>query len=117
MKINIQIFGTLKCKETNKALRFFKERGINPHLVELNKYPIKKGELNNISQSIPIEDLIDRDSKEFKRLNLQYKVYDTEQELLENPLLFKTPIVRNGRKATVGEALDIWKKWIADAKQ
>lgn len=117
MNLNIQIFGTLKCKDTNKALRFFKERGISPHLVELNKYPMKKGELNNISQAIQIEDLIDRDGKEFKKLNLQYKVYDTEQELLENPLLFITPIVRNGRKATVGEASDIWKKWISDAKQ
>ncbi len=112
--MNIQIFGTKKCNDTKKAERFFKERGIKYHFRNLNEKGISKGELENIKRAIPLEELIDKNGKEFKKRNLQYMVYDTETELLENPLLFKTPVVRNGKKVTLGYQPEIWKQWIAE---
>jgi arsenate reductase (glutaredoxin) len=110
----IQIFGTLKCRDTQKALRFFKERGIKPHFVDLKEKAISKGELENISKSVKIEDMIDKEGKEYKKLNLDYIVYNTKEMLLENPLLFITPIVRKGKKSTVGYKPDIWAKFLND---
>ena len=108
----IQIFGTKKCKDTNKAIRFFKERRVQFQFVDLNEKEVSKGELNNIKRSVPIEDLIDKDGKMFKKMNLEYMAYDTEEILLENPLLFKTPIVRLKQKAFVGHDPDGWKELI-----
>ena len=110
--MNIQIFGTKKCKDTQKAERFFKERRIQFHFRDLTIKGISKGELENIKRVIPLEDLINEDGKQFKKRNLKYMLYDIEEELLSDPLLFKTPIVRNGRLATVGYQPEIWNKWI-----
>lgn len=110
----IQIFGTLKCMDTQKAIRFFKERKIQPHFVDLKEKAITKGELDNISRVISLEDLLDKDCKEFKKNGMQYMVYDFEEKLLENPLLFKTPIVRYEKKATLGYEPEIWKNWLKD---
>lgn len=102
MSSQIQVIGTLKCKETQKVLRFFKERGIQSHFLDLNQKAISKGELNNISKSIPLEELLDKESKEFKSKNMQFMVYDVETAILENSLLLKTPIVRYSGKAMLG---------------
>ena len=110
--MNIQIFGTKKCKDTQKAERFFKERRIQFHFRDLTIKGIAKGELENIKRVIPLEDLIDKEGKQFKKRNLEYMVYDIEEELLTDPLLLKTPIVRNGKLATVGYKPEIWKEWI-----
>lgn len=110
--MNIQIFGTKKCPDTNKAIRFFKERRIQVHFVDLNEKAIAKGELTNICRSVPLDSLLDRDGKEYKNIGLEYMVYDLEEKLLENPLLFKTPITRNAHKATVGYVPDTWKEWL-----
>lgn len=112
MEINIQIFGTMKCKDTQKALRFFMERKIKPHFVDLNEKSVSPGELDNISSVIPLDNLLDKNSKEYKKKNLEYMVFDKREILLENPLLFKTPITRTGKKATIGYEPDIWKNWI-----
>jgi arsenate reductase-like glutaredoxin family protein len=113
--MNIQIIGTQKCKDTQKAERFFKERRIKFHFRDLNIKGISKGELDNISRVISLEDLLEKDSKQFKKRNLEFMVYNTEEELLDDPLLLKTPIVRNGRLATVGYKPESWKEWIKDA--
>ena len=112
----IQIFGTKKCKDTQKAIRFFKERGISVHFVDLVEKGISPGELRNVSRVVPLDNLIDRDGKEFAKRNLQYMKFDIETELLEDPLLLKTPIVRNGQKATVGHDPETWKAWAKDIK-
>ena len=110
--LNIQIFGTKKCGDTRKAERFFKERGINFQFRDLAEMGIAKGELENIRRSIPLDDLLDKESKQFKKRNLSYMVFNTEEELLGDPLLFKTPIVRNGKISTIGYAPHIWNEWI-----
>lgn len=110
--MNIQIFGTKKCSDTKKAERFFKERRIQIHFRDLNEKGISKGEFNNINAKISIDDLIDTEGKQYKKRGLEYMVFDKEEELLEDPLLFKTPIVRNGKEVTIGYVPDVWKSWI-----
>ncbi|OGU57326.1 MAG: ArsC family transcriptional regulator [Ignavibacteria bacterium RBG_13_36_8] len=110
--MNIQIFGTKKCSDTRKAERFFKERRIPFHFRDLNEKGISPGELNNIKRKFDIEYLIDKEGKQYKKRNLQFMVFDTEEELLNDPLLFRTPIVRNGNEVTIGYEPDTWKSWL-----
>ena len=110
--MNIQILGTKKCRDTQKAERFFKERSIPFQFRDLNEKGISKGELENICKSVPIEELINKWGKEFQKRGLQYMVYEIEGELLSDPLLLKTPIVRNEGNATVGYQPETWKEWI-----
>ena len=107
----IQIFGTPKCKDTQKALRFFKERGIKPHFVNLLEKALSKGELTNVSHKVGLENMIDKEGKEYIKQQLEYKVYDIETELLNNPLLLRTPIVRFEKNASLGFVPEIWKYW------
>lgn len=112
--MNIQIIGTKKCKDTQKAERFFKERRIKFQFRDLNIKGISKGELNNISRVIPIEDLLDKEGKQFKNRNMEFMLYNTEEEVLSDPFLLKTPIVRCGKLATVGYQPVVWKEWLDD---
>ncbi len=109
--MNIQIIGTKKCKETQKAERYFKERRIPFHFRDLTEKGLAKGELENISRVIPLDDLIDRESKRFKDRGMQFIVFDIEEELLADPLLLKTPIVRNERLVTVDYQPNVWNEW------
>lgn len=109
--MNIQVIGTKKCKETQKAERYFKERRIPFHFRDLTEKGLAKGELDNITRIIPLDDLIDRESKRFKDRGMQFMVYDIEEELLSDPLLLKTPIVRNEKLVTVGYQPEEWKRW------
>ncbi len=104
--------GTKKCKETQKAERFFKERRIPFHFRDLAEKGIAKGELDNIKRTITIDELFDDTGKQFKKRKLEFMVYDKEEELLIDPLLFRTPIVRHGNLATVDYKPDVWKEWI-----
>ena len=109
--MGIQIFGTLKCQETRKAQRYFKDRGIPFQFINLAEKGLSRGELNSIKAVVGIENLIDKNSKEYNKRNLKYLTHNVEEELLNHPLLYKTPIVRDGRKATVGYAPEVWKEW------
>lgn len=112
--MNIQIFGTKKCFETKKAERFFKERKIQFQLIDLNEKPMSKGELNSVLHSVSINDLINTKSKEYIKLNFNnIRSAEIKAELLlKNQKVMNTPIVRNGKEATVGYNLEIWNKWI-----
>ena len=107
----LQIFGTKKCQNTRKAERYFKERNISFHFIDLNEKGLSKGELESISQSIGKDKLIDRESKEFEKSQLKYMAFDPIEEIIKNPLLLKTPIVREGKKAVNGLREDIWIEW------
>lgn len=107
----IQIFGTRKCRDTQKALRFFKERRIETQFIDLAQKGVSPGELNSIRQSVPLSHLIDTEGREYNKRNLKYLVHDVEEQLLEHPLLFRTPIVRYGKRATAGLEPDTWKIW------
>jgi len=107
----IQIFGTKKCKDTAKARRFFQERGVKTQFIDLAEKGMSKGELASVLKSIPVAELIDTTSKEYGKRNLKYIRHDIEEELLAEPLLFKTPVVRSGKESAAGYAPDAWKKW------
>jgi arsenate reductase (glutaredoxin) len=109
--MNIQIYGTLKCQDTKKAQRYFKERRIPFQFIDLARKGLSRGELNSVKAAVGIDNLIDREGKAYAEKNLKYLIHDIEEELLKDPLLFKTPIVRNGRDATAGYQPDEWKGW------
>ena len=112
--MNIQIWGKSKCFETKKAERWFKERRIKFQYIDIVRYGISLGEYRSIKQALgSVEVLIDNKSREYNDLYIAYLAHeaDIEQKLLENPRLFKTPIVRNGKYASVGFCPDIWKEW------
>jgi arsenate reductase-like glutaredoxin family protein len=110
--MNIQIFGVKDSFDTKKAERFFKERKIPFQFRDLKEKGISPGELESISRTVPLEKLIDREGKQFRKRNLEYMVFDIETELLKDPLLFITPIVRNGQQATTGYDPETWTRWI-----
>ncbi|MBN1412646.1 MAG: arsenate reductase family protein [Spirochaetales bacterium] len=109
----IQIFGTKKCRDTQKAERFFKERGISCQFVNLNEKGASEGELESMAGSIgTMEDMIDKEGKEYRKLNLEYLNYDVKEILLEHPLLLKTPVVRKGNTSYIGYRPGDWAKLI-----
>ena len=113
--MNIQIYGTTKCFDTKKAQRYFKERNIKIQFVDLTKYGMSKGEYQSIKKALgmKLEDLVNEKSKKYESSLIKYLASEEakEEKLLENQELFKTPIVRNGKKATLGYCPDEWKKW------
>ena len=112
--MNIQIYGKPKCFETKKAERYFKERRIKFQLIDIVKYGMSKGEYQSVKNAIGgMDALVDEKSKEYESQYIKYLASkeDAEQRLLYNPGMFKTPIVRNGKKATVGYQPDIWAVW------
>ncbi|MFO7810445.1 MAG: ArsC family transcriptional regulator [Candidatus Delongbacteria bacterium] len=110
--MNIQIFGRKKSNQTKKAQRFFSDRGIKFHFVDLDQKIISKGELDNIMSALKEkEELLNKDSKLY-RSKFLYLQFDLFEELLSNQEMISIPIVRNGNKATVGYCPDTWKLWI-----
>jgi arsenate reductase (glutaredoxin) len=109
--MNIQIFGKLKCQDTKKAQRYFKERRIPFQFVDITRKGLSKGELTSIKAAVGIDNLIDREGKTYAEKNLKYLIHDIEEELLKDSMLLRTPIVRNGREATTGYQPDLWKEW------
>jgi arsenate reductase (glutaredoxin) len=112
MSLNIQLIGTKKCRDTQKAERFFKERKIPYQFRDLAEKGISPGELKNISSVIPLEELIDKEGREYEKKGMKFKVFNIEEVLLNDALLFKTPVVRNGRLVTLGYKPEIWLEWL-----
>lgn len=112
--MNIQIFGKSKCFDTKKAERYFSERRIKVQKIDLLKYGMSGGEFDSVLRAVGgIENLIDYDQKNPDIDLLRYMADKTQKEdkVFENPKLMKTPIVRNGKKATVGYCPEIWATW------
>ena len=112
----VQIFGTKKCADTRKAERWFKERSIKIQLVDLKEKGLSAGELRSVAARVGgVSALVDRDSQRFRDKGLRVATFSgplLEKTLLEDPLLLKTPIVRNGKDATVGYAPETWEAWL-----
>lgn len=110
--MGIQIFGVKKCQDTRKAERFFKERAIKFQFIDLTEKGLSRGELNSVQAAVGFKNLVDYDGKRYQERNLKYLAVNIEVEVLNDPLLLKTPIVRNGPKATVGYQPEVWKEWL-----
>lgn len=112
--MGIQIFGTKKCNDTKKAERFFKERGIKYQFIDMKEKGMSRGEFQSIKQAVGgLEALVNENARDKDTLILlQYLLEDArEEKLFEHQDLIRTPVVRNGRKATLGYQPDIWKGW------
>ncbi|MBE2189554.1 MAG: ArsC family transcriptional regulator [Candidatus Kapabacteria bacterium] len=116
MSVIIQIFGTKKCRETQKAIRYFKERNIAIQFINLEEKNLSKGELESVLRKINIEDLIDTDGKYYKENGYAHRLFDAFETLLEIPYLYRTPIVRFKGDASVGNTPEKWKQWADSLK-
>jgi Spx/MgsR family transcriptional regulator len=112
--MNIQIFGTKKCNDTKKAERFFKERGIKYQFIDMKEKGMSKGELTSVASSNGgIMNMINPDAKDKDAIALLQYIADEDklEKLIENQHIIKTPVVRNGKKSTLGYQPDVWKEW------
>lgn len=113
--MNIQIFGTNKCFDTKKAMRYFKERGVKYQFIDMKEKGMSKGEYTNIKQAVGgIGNLLDEKCRDKDTLALINYLTDEDKDekILENQNVLKTPIVRNGKLATVGYRPEVWKGWL-----
>jgi arsenate reductase-like glutaredoxin family protein len=112
--MNIQIFGTKKCFDTKKAERYFKERNVKYQFIDLKEKGMSKGEYISVKQSVGgIDAMLDQNCKDKDALALIKYIAeeDKDEKVLENQKVLKTPIVRNGKQATIGYQPDVWKSW------
>jgi arsenate reductase len=113
---NIQVFGMDDSSATRNALRFFRERRIVVHYVDLRKKPIARGELQRFVDRRGAAALLDPDSRGYRDQGLAYLSTDTAgivSRLLADARLLRLPLVRYGEEATAGKAEEIWKAWLA----
>lgn len=112
--MNIQIFGTTKSFDTKKAERYFKERRIKFQSIDVVKYGMSGGEFDSVLRAVGgIDQLIDWELKhpEIDLMRYMEGSRAKEDKVFDNPKLMRTPIVRNGRKATVGYCPEVWASW------
>jgi arsenate reductase len=113
--MEVQIFGTKKSADTRKALRFFAERRIRVHFVDLAERAAAPGELTRFAQRFGVEALIDRGGKRFAELGLGSALYSGQrwlERLVEDPQLLRTPLVRYQQRLTIGVDEVAWKQWL-----
>ena len=112
--MNIQIFGTRKSFDTKKAQRWFKERRIRFQFIDLREKEMSKGELQSVLQAAGgVDALVDSKAKDQETVSLITYLADSQKfdKLLENQQVLREPIVRNGKKATVGYEPEVWGSW------
>ena len=115
--MDVQIFGIKKSADTRKAIRFFSERRMRTHFVDLMERAAARGELTRFAQKFGMQALLDEQSRRFAELGLRTARYGDERWmtlLVEEPLLLRMPLVRFGNALTVGLQEATWKSW-ADA--
>jgi arsenate reductase-like glutaredoxin family protein len=109
--LNIQIFGKTKCFDTKKAERYFKERRIKYQRIDIIGVGMSRGEFSSVKSVVGLDAMINDAAPGAEILRYLAHASDREEKLLENPAYMNTPIVRNGKKATVGFCPDVWKNW------
>jgi arsenate reductase len=112
--LEVQIFGVKKSADTRKALRFFSERRIKTHFVDLMERPASLGELRRFAQKFGVNALVDRDSRRFDELGLRYAQLSDDrwlEKLSEEPLLLRLPLVRNGNQVLIGADESVMRSW------
>jgi arsenate reductase-like glutaredoxin family protein len=117
--VEVQVFGVKKSADTRAALRFFAERRIKVHFVDLNERAAALGELRRFAQKFGVAALVDRDSRRFSELGLGAARLSDErwlEKLSLEPLLLRMPLVRHQQQLTIGAAQDTWNAWYAASK-
>src|SRR5687767_9267513 len=116
MTLSIQIFGTRKSSDTRKAQRFFSERRVPVHFVDLMERAASLGELRRFAQKFGVRALIDAESKRFRELGLGAAMLSDDRwldTLVDEPLVLRMPLVRHGNDLTIGLAEEVWRAWTA----
>ena len=114
--MDVQVFGVKKSSDTRKALRFFAERRVKTHFVDLMERAASRGELQRYVQKFGAMALVDESSRRYAELGLRTARYGDErwlEILIDEPLLLKMPLVRHGNALTIGAAETTWKSWLA----
>ena len=114
--MDVQIFGVKKNADTRKALRFFAERRMKTHFVDLVERAASPGELRRFVQKYGTTALVDRNSRRFAELGLVHARLSDDrwlEKLADEPLLLRMPLVRNGNALTIGLAEAEWKQWVS----
>jgi arsenate reductase len=117
--MEVQVFGLKKSADTRKALRFFAERRIRTHFVDLTERDIAEGELQRFVSRFGIEAVLDRNSKRFEQLGLKHSTMSEGRwmdKLLVDAGLLKLPLIRRlgaGNALTIGDAEKEWKEWVS----
>src|SRR5438552_555859 len=117
--MEVQIFGVRKSAATRAALRFFAERRIKTHFVDLNERAASPGELRRFAQKFGVQALIDRDARRLIELGLKSALLSDDrwlEKLTLEPLLLRMPLVRHQQQLTVGPAEETWEAWVASAR-
>ncbi len=109
--MNIQIFGKSKCFDTKKAERWFKERRIKYQYIDVIKYGMSRGELASVKSAVGLDAMVDPKDEDYALFQYLASTEAKMEKLFEVPWLIRTPVVRNGKQATVGFCPDIWKDW------
>ncbi len=109
--MNIQIFGKPKCFDTKKAERWFKERRIKYQFIDILRFGMSRGELSSVKNAVGMEAMVNTEDEDYPLY--MYLATDAARmdKLFEVPYLIKTPVVRNGKQATVGYCPEVWKNW------
>lgn len=113
--VEVQIFGVKNNADTRKALRFFAERRVRTHFVDLTERNASPGELKRFAQKFGVTALIDRDSKRFKESGFAYAQYSEArwlEKLADDPMLLKMPLTRFANRLTLGLAEEEWRSWV-----
>jgi arsenate reductase len=112
--MGLQVFGMRKGPDTRKAERFLKDRGLSFQFVDLADKGISPGELRAVAKATGgIDGLLDREGARYGEKGLGHMVFDPEEEILKEPLLLRTPILRDGARALVGFDEKAWKAFLA----
>ena len=109
--MNIQIFGKSKCFDTKKAERYFKERRVKFQAVDIKKYGMSRGELTSVKNAVGLDNLVDTSHPDAVLVSYLASNEAKLDKLYEDPTLLRTPIVRNGKQATVGYCPQVWESW------
>lgn len=111
--MNIQIYTRSKCFDSKKAERWFKERRIKFQLIDLDSKGLSPRELDSVIAAVGLDNIVDEKSKSPDAAMMKYLSSKEQkiEKLLNDPRLIKSPVVRNGRSATVGYCPDVWQNW------
>lgn len=113
----IQVFGRKDSRETQKALRFFKERRTPVSFVDLGTRPLAPTELRRFTERLGSRALLDSDAKLYRELGMAYlSMGDAEivERLLDEPRLLRLPLVRSGQRVSAGSAEATWREWLRE---
>src|SRR3954468_10493641 len=99
--LSVQIFGVKKSQATRAAERFFKERRVTIHFVDLKIKPMSPGEIKRFVDRFGLGALLDSEGKAYIDAGLKY-LKPSDSRMLEKierePGLLRLPLVRSGNR-------------------